>query len=123
MQQGNGVQVEHGLCTGVVAHLGVVAGEAEDVVNAEQGGAEQIGLQSHTVTVTAGELIDGEQARILQSLTGGKAAQTHNGGLVIGDVDGGDAGQIFLGFLNQMVDVESLGRADFGGNNKLASIK
>ena len=123
VQQRNGVQVEDGLCAGVVTQSGVVTGQAEDVVNAKEGGAEQVGLQTHTVAVTAGQLIDGKQSGILQHLTGSQAAQTHNGGLIVCHVDGGDAAQISLGFLYQMLNVKTFGRAYLCSYYKLALIK
>ena len=107
----------------MVAHLGVVAGEAQDVVNAQSGSAQQLGLQSDTVTVTAGQLQNGGQTGILQHNASGQAAHTHDGGLVIGNIDSSNAGQVFLGFLNNMGSVDALGGADFSGNDKLTVIK
>ena len=86
----------------MVAHLGVVAGQAEDVVDAQRGSTQQFGLQGNTVTVTAGQLQNGGQTGILQSHTGGQAAHTHDGGLVIGYVDAMNFGQIFLRFFHQV---------------------
>ena len=123
MEQGDAVQVEDGLGLGMVAQLGMVAGEAEDVVDAEVGGAEQVGLQRHAVPVAAGHLEDGVQPGVLQGLAGGQGAQTHDGGLVVRHVHGGDAAEIFLRFRDQAFDVESLGRTNFGGNDKFTTGK
>ena len=123
VQQGDGIQVKHRLGLGMVAQLGVVAGQAQDVVNAQHGGAQQIGLEGNAVPVPAGQLEDGVQACILQHLAGGEGAQTHDRGLVIGDVDKVDAGQILLGILYHTVNVNSFGRADLGSNDKLTVIK
>ena len=44
--------------------------QAQDVVKAHGGSAQQVGLQSDTVTVAAGSLVDGVQTGVLQSDTG-----------------------------------------------------
>ena len=106
-----------------VAQLGVVAGEAENVVNAQHGGAQQVGLQRNAVAVAAGQLENGVQARILQHLAGGKAAQTHDGGLVVGYVDEVDAGEVLLSLFDHAVDVDSLGRTNLGRNYKFPVLK
>ena len=123
MEQGHGIQVEHGLGLGMVAHLGVVAGEAQDVVNAQHSGTQKVRLQGDAVPVPAGQLEDGVQAGILQHLAGSQRTQAHNRGLVIGDVDEVDAGEILLGLLYHAVDMNSFGRADLGSNDKLTVIK
>ena len=46
---------------------------------------------------------------VLEDLAGGKTAQTHDGRLVIGDVDIVNAGEIFLRLFYQAVDMNSLG--------------
>ena len=107
----------------MVAQLGVVAGEAQNVVNAQHGSAQKVGLQGDAVAVTAGHLEDGGQPRVLQSHTGRQASHTHDGRLVIGDVDGGDGRQMLLGFRYQMAAVSTLGRAYFRGHNKLTVIE
>ena len=123
MQQGDGVQIKHRLGLGMVTQLGVVAGEAQNVVNAQHGGAQQIGLQGDAVPVTAGQLEDGVQARVLQHLTGSQRTQTHDGGLVISDVYEVDAGQVLLGLFHHAVNMNSFGRADLGSNYKFTVIK
>jgi hypothetical protein len=123
VQQGDGVQVEHGLCCGVIAQGGVVAGEAEDVVDAEHGGGEQIGLEGQTVPVAAGHLEDGVQTHVLEGFANAQRAHTHDGGLVVRYVDGCDVAEILLGLLQQVIDVDPLGRAYFCGNYKFTTFK
>ena len=123
MEQRDGVQVENGLGLGMVAQLGVVAGEAEQVLNAQGGGAQQVRLQGDAVTVAAGHLEDGGEAGVLQDLAGGHGAQTHDGGLVIGHVDGGNLLQVGLGFLHQVLQMDALGGADFRRNYKFTTFK
>ena len=107
----------------MVAQLGMIAGEAENVVDAQHGGAEQIGLESDAVPVPAGQLEDGVQSGILQHLAGGERPQTHDGGLVIRDVDEVDTGQVFLCLFHHAVNMNSFGRADLGSNYKFTVIK
>ena len=107
----------------MVAHSGVVAGQAQDVVNAHGSGTQQVGLQGDTVTVAAGSLVDGVQTGVLQSDTGSQGGGTHDGGLVVGDVDGIQVLQVHGGFLNQVLQVDTLGRADFCSNDKLTVIE
>ena len=123
MEQRHGVQIEHRLGLGMVAQLGVVAGQAQNVVDAQHGGAQQVGLQRDAVAVAAGQLEDGGKPRVLQHLAGGQTAQPHDGGLVIGHVDVVDAGEVFLRLLHQTVDVDALGRADLGGNDEFTVMK
>ena len=107
----------------MVAHGGVVTGEAQNVVNTKEGSAEKIRLQTHSVAVTAGQLIDGKQTCILQHLTGSQTAQTHDRGLVVGHVHSGNAAQIGLGFFYQVVNMKSFGRAYFRSYYELTLIK
>ena len=123
MQQRHRVEVEHGLCLRMVAQLRVVAGEAQNVVDAEHSGAQKVGLERDAVAVAAGQLEDGGKACVLEDLAGGKTAQTHDGRLVIGDVDIVHAGEIFLRLFYQAVDMNSLGGADLSGNYKFSVLK
>ena len=123
MQQGHGVQVENGLGTGMVAHLGVVAGQAQDVLDAQGGGAQQVGLQGQTVAVAAGGLVDGGQTGLLHQGAGGQSGGAHDAGLVVGDVHCGDAAEVLLSLLNQVAQMDTLGRANFCGNDKFTVIK
>ena len=123
MQQRHGIQIEHGLGLGMVAQLGVVAGEAEDVVDPQHGGAEQVGFQSNTVPIAAGQLENGVQSGILQHLAGGEGTEAHDGGLVVSNVDKMDAGEVLLRFLYHAVNMNSFGRADLGRNHKLTVVK
>ena len=107
----------------MVAQLGVVAGEAENVVNAQHGGAQQVGLQRNAVAVAAGQLENGVQCGVLQHLAGGKRAKAHDGGLVVGNVDKMHIGKVLFRFLYHAVNMNSFGRADLGRNHKLTVVK
>ncbi len=65
LDQVDGVEVVHALGLGVVAEAHVVAGEAEDVLDAEHRGAEDVGLHGQAVTVAAGHLHDRLEAVLL----------------------------------------------------------
>ena len=57
MQQRHGVQIEDGLGLRMVTQLGVVAGEAQNVVNAKHGGAQQVRLQGDAVALLIAECV------------------------------------------------------------------
>ena len=69
VEQGYGVQIEYGFCAGMVTHSGMVTGETQNVIDAQHSCAQQFRLQSDTVTVTAGQLQNGGQTRILEPVT------------------------------------------------------
>ena len=56
--QRSGIDVEHRLGVGLIAGLGIVAGEQQKVTDAERGGAHQVALEREAVSVAAGELQD-----------------------------------------------------------------
>ena len=62
-------------------------------------GAEDVGLHGQPVTVAAGHLHDGLEAVLLGLVAGGHGADAHDGGLVVGDVDGVDVALEDLGLL------------------------
>lgn len=123
IKQRHGVKVKDRLGLRVITELGVVAGEGKDVVNAKHGGAQKIGLQGDAVTIAAGHLENGVESGVLEDLAGSEGTETHNGGLVIRNVDGVDAAEVSLGFLNQIINVYSLRRADFCGNRKYTIVE
>ena len=88
------VEVVHRLRVGLVAGLRIVAGEHQDVADAERCGAEDVALQREAVAVAAGHLEDRLDAVLNQEVRGGEAGQVHLGARAVGDVDrGGEAFQ------------------------------
>ena len=56
----------------MVAHSGVVTGQAQDVVDTQHSGAQQLRLQSDPVAIPAGQLQNGGQTGILQGTQAGR---------------------------------------------------
>ena len=64
------IEVEDVFCGRVVSETLVVAGEAEDITNAEKIGAQDIGLDAESVSVSAGHLDYWFEARIKDDFSG-----------------------------------------------------
>ena len=64
-----------------------VAGEAQDVMYAEDVSAEEVGLECDPVAVPAGELADGLDSPVEDNLAEWQWAEPHNGGVLISHVD------------------------------------
>ncbi len=87
MEQRNGVKVKNRLGLGVVTQCGVVAGEAQNIINAKQSGAEYVGLQCDAVPVAAGKLVNSVESVILKHLAGSQGTKAHDRGLIVGYVN------------------------------------
>ena len=107
----------------MVAQAGVVAREAQDVLNAEHGRAQNVGLERDSVPVPAGQLVNRRQTGVQKRLAGGQAAQAHDGGLVVRHVDRRDAAEMGFGFLKQAVDMDAFGRADLRRHHKFPALE
>ena len=59
LQQMDGIEVENTFGLRLIAHAGVVAGQAEHVAHAESRRAEQVALDGDAVAVAAGDLVTG----------------------------------------------------------------
>ena len=81
------VDVEHRLGVGLIAGLGVVAGEQQNVVNVERRRAHQFALQRDAVLVAAGDLQDRLDAGVDQERRRGERAHVGAGAGAIGDID------------------------------------
>ena len=66
----------------------VVAGEAEEIINPEGGGPQDVALQGDAIPVPGSHLQDGLQPHEFHADDAGQAAQAAHRGLVVGDVDG-----------------------------------
>ena len=87
LDQVDRIEVEDALGLLVVAHHGMVAGEAEDVGDAQESRRQQVGLQTQAVAVAAGGLEDGVAAPAHDLAGDGQGAQAHDRALVVGDVE------------------------------------
>ena len=83
-----GIDVEDRLGVGLVASLGIVAGEDQEVLDAERGGAHQFALQRDAVLVAAGELEHRLDAGIEQELGCSQRGHMGAGAGAVGDIDG-----------------------------------
>ena len=107
----------------MIAKLCVVARERKHVVDTEERGAQQVRLQSDTVSVPAGQLEDRIESRILQRLADSQRADAHDGGLAVGDIDRVNSAKILLCAFYHFLDMESLWRTDLGRYYKFALFK
>ena len=107
----------------VVAHRLVIAGQAQDIANAQRMGAEQIGLDGQPVAVAAGHLDDRLDAFLEQDGAGGDAAHADDGGLVVGDIGGIHAALQKAGFPADDLCIMALRRPHFSGDGEMSGGK
>ena len=81
------VDIEHRLGVGLVAGLRVVAGEHQEVVDAERRRAHEVALQRDAVAVAAGELQDRLDARPEEERRRGKRAHVRPRAGAVGQID------------------------------------
>ena len=115
-----GVQVEDVGAVGVVAEVLVVAGEAEDVVDPEGGGPQDVALQGDAVAVPGHHLQDRLQAHELDADARGQAAHAAHRGLVVGDVDGVHVVLDQVGLVVDHRAVGAPGRTHLRGDGEVA---
>ncbi len=89
VDEADGVDIENGGGVGIVAQLGRVAGEAEDVVQPDGRRAEQVRLDAENVAVAAGVMQHRLDAGVLLDLDA-EALRAHarRGARRVGHVDG-----------------------------------
>ena len=125
VDQADGVDVEDRGGVGIVAQLGRVAGEAEDVAQADGRGAQQVGLDGEQVAVAAGVVQNRLNAGVLLDLDA-EALRAHagRGARRIGHVDGMDAelGQDARAF-DFLDAVDAAGRDDFDQGDEVALLQ
>ena len=92
VDQADGVHVKYRSRVRIVAQLGRIAGEAEDVVQADGRGSEQVRLDGEDVAVAAGVMQDRLDPGVLLNLDA-EALRAHagRGAGRVGHVDGVDA--------------------------------
>ena len=122
VDEADGVDVEDRRGVGVVAELGRVAGEAEDIAQADRRCAKQVGLDAENVAVAAGVVQDRLDAGVLLNLDAeALGAHARRGAGRVGHVDGVDAelGEQARAF-NLLAAVDALGRHDFDERDESA---
>ena len=88
LEELDAVEVVHRLGFAMVALDDVVAGEGQDVLDAQHEGVEQVALERQAVAVAADHLEDRLDAGLDELGGNGQRAQPHDGRLEVGDVDG-----------------------------------
>ena len=87
LDQRGRIDVEHRLGVGLVAGFRIVAGEEEEVADAERGGAHHLALQRDAVLVAAGDLQDRLDLHADEDGGGRKRRHMGAGAGAVGDVD------------------------------------
>ena len=97
----------------MVASLRVVAGENEEVLDAERGGAHQLALQRDAILVAAGELQHRLDAGVEEKARRGERRHMGAGAGAVGDIH--RVGQAFerQGLAHEFLPVERHRRRDF----------
>ena len=108
---------------GVVAKGLVVAGQAQQVADAQGIGAQQVALDGDAVAVAAGHLDGGLDAQSQQHGRDGDGGHAHHGGLVVGDVDRVDDALQELGLVLDHSAVGALRWAQLAGGGKVAGLE
>ena len=119
----DGIEVEHALGLLVIAHAGVIAGEAQDARDPQERRRKQVRLQGQAVAVAAGHLEDGVAAPGDDLVADGERAQAHDRALVVGDVEAVDLVLEEIDVVEHRADVGALGRADLAGDDEPAALR
>ncbi len=122
VDQTDGVDVKHCSRIRIVSQLGRIAGEAEDVAQADGRSAQQVGLDAENVAVAAGVMQNRLDAGVLLNLDA-EALRAHagRGARRVGHVDGvhAELRQQARAF-NLLGAVDALGRNDLDQGDELA---
>ena len=116
------VEIEHALGLLVVAHHGVVAGEAEDVGDAQEGRRQKVGLQPQAVAVAARGLEDGIAAAANDLAGDRQGAHAHHSALVVGHVEAVDLVLEQVDVVQHGLDVGAFRRADLARDDEAAAV-
>jgi hypothetical protein len=84
----HGIQIEDILALGIIAKLLVIAGQTQDVMDVKGCGAQNVALQSNSVSVSGNHLQGRFQAHEFEVDAGCQAAKARDRGLIVGYVDG-----------------------------------
>ena len=123
LDQGPRIDVEHRLGVGLVAGLRVVAGEQEEVADAERGGAHHLALQGQPVLVAAGDLQDRLDAGAEQERRRGQRRHMGTRAGAVGHVDRVGYASQQCRFCEQLLRVARHRRRQFRGHDELALVE
>ncbi len=115
----NAIQVEHELRLRVVAKARMIAGEQQDIGNAECSRGQQVRLKRYPVPVATGELHDWFNPGPLDQQAPRKARQAHLGALVVGNVRRVYPAAQKRGLTHNEIRVGIARRPDLGGDREL----
>ncbi len=122
-QQLHRIKIKNPLGAGVIAEFLMVAGEAEEIFQAQGGGPQNIALHPDPVAVAAGHLDDRLHPFRLGDESGPDAGHPDNRGLAVGDIDRIHMTLEQPGLLPHHLRVGALGRAEFAGHRKGAGLE
>ena len=97
----------------------MVAGETEQVADAERIRAEQVRLHRQPVAVAADHLDNRLQPLLHQDRSCADAGHAHDGGLIIGQVDRVAVAFEQRGLFDDDIPVRTLRRAEFSGDGEV----
>ena len=101
----------------------MITGEAKHILNPQNRGRKQVGLEGNAIAITAGHLKNRLKPPLLQQTTGCQGAQSHYRTLLIGDIDCIHPPSEQLSILKHLFDIHTFRRADLCGDHKLARLK
>ena len=116
----DGVDVVDVLRHRVIAELLVVAGEANEIVDAVGRRAENVGLHGDAVAVPADHLHDGVHALVLDDQGRGERRHADHRGLVVGDVHAVHESLEQPGFLSHDFRIRASRRPALTGDGKMS---
>ena len=115
----DGVKIEDILAGAVVAELLVIAGKAEDVLQPQGIGAQDIALDRDPVPVPAGYLDYRLQTLPEHQGPGGDRGHAYDGRLIVRDIYGIDHALQIARLFPDYFQIRALRRAELGGDRKM----
>ena len=121
VHEADGVHVEDGRGLGIGPQLRRIAGDRQDVAQAQARGAQQVALHAQQVPVPAGVVEDGlEPHLLLDDERRGQGGHAGHGPGAVGHVDGVHAqGPALAGLGHELVVLHALGRHQLHGVDEL----
>jgi hypothetical protein len=120
MDQLHGIQIMDVLCMDLIPEGMVIAGETDDVLDAERGRAEQVALHGDTVPVAGHHLHHRLHSHLNDKGARSDTGHAHDGGLVVRNVDRVDITSQEINLSLYDTDVIAFGRSQFGGDGKMS---